>query len=129
MAAGPLRPQPGCSLTLEHKGHVADGFSGGESLEGTETTMQHQLVGEILAKRRDRAIAIVLGVKEREADRHLPPEARQKLRKVVLDQFNDLHDLCIDLVRSLDTGQVALNEEYLHRLDDLFDAIAALKED
>jgi hypothetical protein len=91
--------------------------------------MQHQLVGDILAKRRDRAIAIVLGVKEREADRHLPPDARQKLRKVVLDQMNDFHDLAVDLVRSLDTGQVALNEEYLTKLDDLFEAIAALKDD
>ncbi len=85
-----------------------------------------QLLGDILAKRRDRAIAIVLGVKERECDRHLPPEARQKLRKVVLDQFNDLHDIAMDLVRSLDNGDVVVNEMYLERLDAIYDAVKTL---
>lgn len=85
-----------------------------------------QLLGDILAKRRDRAIAIVLGVKERECDKHLPPEARQKLRKVVLDQFNDVHDLAMDLVRSLDNGDVVVNELFLERLDAIYDVVKTL---
>lgn len=78
-----------------------------------------QLLGEILAKRRDRAIAIVLGVKERECDQHLPPEASHKLRKVVLDQLNDYHDLCVDVMRSLDTGDMQLNAHYMDKLDSI----------
>lgn len=85
-----------------------------------------QLLGDILAKRRDRAIAIVLGVKERECDRHLPQEARSKLRKVVLDQFNDLHDLSMDLIRSLDNGDVVLNEVYLEKLDAIYNTLQSL---
>lgn len=85
-----------------------------------------QVLGDILAKRRDRAIAIVLGVKERECDRHLPPEARTKLRKVVLDQFNDLHDLSMDLIRSLDTGDFVVNEVYLDKLDAIYEKLSSL---
>lgn len=92
--------------------------------------MQQQLVGDILSRRRDRAIAIVLGVKEREADRHLPPEARQKLRKVVLDQFNDLTDLARDLLQSYaDSVPVVMNEVYLERLDQIYDLLVEQQED
>lgn len=79
--------------------------------------MQQQLLSDILAKRRDRSIAIILGVKERECDKYLPPQVSSKLRKVVLDQLNDYHDLCGDLVRSLDTDDVVLNELFVERLD------------
>jgi hypothetical protein len=79
--------------------------------------MQQQLLTDILAKRRDRVIAIILGVKERECDKFLNPQASSKLRKVVLDQVNDYHDLCCDLIRSLDTDEVVLNEIFVDRLD------------
>lgn len=85
-----------------------------------------QLLGDILAKRRDRAIAIVLGVKERECDRHLPPEARTKMRKVVLDQFNDFHDLSMDLIRSLDNGDVVFNEIYIEKLDQIYNTLKTM---
>lgn len=90
--------------------------------------MQQQILGDILAKRRDRSIAIILGVKERECDRHLPPEARTKLRKVVLDQLNDFHDLCADLIRSLDAGgDVVVNEVYVEKLDAIHDTLSRLE--
>lgn len=78
---------------------------------------------EVLAKRRDRAIGIVLGVKERECDRHLPPEVSKKLRKVVLDQLNEFYDLCLDVLRSLDNGDVVLNERYLEMLAEVHTAV------
>ena len=81
------------------------------------------VIADLLAKRRDRAISIVLGVKEREADQYLPPEVRQKLRKVVLDQMNDLCDLVMDIARSLDTGEVVLNEAYLEKIDEMHNAL------
>jgi len=85
--------------------------------------MQQQLLGDILAKRRDRAIAIVLGVKERECDQYLPADAKAKLRKVVLDQLNDVVEFAMDLVRSLDTDDVVLNEIYMAKIDDLHDRL------
>ncbi len=81
--------------------------------------MQQQLLSDILAKRRDRAIAIILGVKERECDKSLSPASSSKLRKVVLDQLNDYHDLCADLIRSLDSDDVVLNEVFVERLDQI----------
>lgn len=77
----------------------------------------------ILAKRRDRAIAIMLGVKEREADSYLPPEVSARLRKVILDQVNELTDLMVDLAASFDTGTVVLNEHYLTKLDEVHRAV------
>ena len=78
---------------------------------------------DMLARRRDRAISIVLSTKEKECDQYLPKEARTRLRKVVLDQMNDLVDFAIDVCNSLDTGEVALNEIYLQKLNDIHDAV------
>lgn len=78
---------------------------------------------EMLGKRRDRAISIILGVKERECDPYLTREQSQKLRKVVLDQVNDLVDFALDVYHSLDTGDVVLNETYLEKLDKVYEAI------
>jgi hypothetical protein len=88
---------------------------------------QQQLLSEILGKRRDRAIAIILGVKERECDDYLPSESRNKLRKVVLDQVNDFHDFCADIVRSLDSGEVVLNEVYVTKLDAIHEVLERLE--
>lgn len=82
-----------------------------------------QVLNDVLSRRRDRAIAIILGVKERDCDRHLPPEISKKLRKVVLDQLNEFYDLTLDLMRSLDTGEVVLNEHYLRKIDELHKAV------
>lgn len=83
---------------------------------------QNQAIDELLRKRRDRAIAIILGVKERECDQHLPAQASARLRKVILDQLNEFYDLCLDVMRSLDTGDVTLNQLYLDKLDEIHSA-------
>jgi hypothetical protein len=77
----------------------------------------------LLRKRRDRAIAIVLGLKERECDQYLPPQVSVKLRKVILDQMNDLYDTCLDLLGASDDGGVILNEVYLRKIDDLHELL------
>jgi hypothetical protein len=56
---------------------------------------------DILKKRRDRTIAIILGLKEREVDPLLLEEpggsrASAMLRKVILDQINDFYDMALD---------------------------------
>lgn len=75
---------------------------------------------DLLARRRDRAIAIMLRVKEQECDKYLPMESSLRLRKVVLDQMNAFYDMCADIVNSLDNpGQQTLNEHWLRRIDEL----------
>ena len=79
----------------------------------------------LLRKRRDRAIAIVLGLKERECDQYLPPQVSAKLRKVILDQMNDLYDTCLDLLGSSDDGSVVLNELYQRKIDDMYELLVS----
>lgn len=80
---------------------------------------------DFMARRRDRAIAIMLGVKEREADQHLPREVSAKLRKAILDQMNDFYDSCLDVMKSLDSGEYVVNEDYFERLEDMLSDIHA----
>lgn len=82
---------------------------------------------DLLKRRRDRAIAIILGIKERECDSYLPRESRIRLRKVVLDQLNEFYDLVLDLMSSFDQGDVVLNEEYLNKLDHLHRDVAEIR--
>jgi hypothetical protein len=82
---------------------------------------------ELLKRRRDRAIAIVLGVKERQCDHYLPADVSAKLRKVILDQFNDLFDACLDVSRSDDGPAVVLNELYQQKLDSALEGVEEIR--
>lgn len=81
------------------------------------------ILNEMLGRRRDRAISIILSVKERECDKSLTRDASQRLRKVILDQVNELVDFSMDICNSLDTGEVVLNEVYLQKLDAVYDIL------
>lgn len=82
------------------------------------------IVSDVLSRRRDRTIAIILGVKERECDDFLPREVSQKLRKIILDQMNEYHGFVMDVCQSLDTNdEVVLNEHYLDLIDEIHRAI------
>lgn len=86
------------------------------------------VITDLINRRRDRAIGAILGVKERVADRHLPPEAARLLRKAVLDQVNDFAGLAADLVATLEDNQsdgVVLNELYLQKIAEIHDAVVA----
>lgn len=74
---------------------------------------------EILRKRRDRAIAIILSVKEREVDPVLKNrQASHALRKVVLDQLNDFYTLAVDVAASSDVDTYEFNPEvWLPRIE------------
>lgn len=80
-------------------------------------------MADMLAKKRDRCISIILGVKERECDPHLPKDVSVKLRKVVLDQLNEFYELTMDLARSFDQGDVILNEAFLDKITDMHEVI------
>lgn len=82
------------------------------------------VLSDVLARRRDRSIAIVLGVKERECDEYLPRDASAKLRKVVLDQLNEYHDFVMDVCKSLDDdSHVLLNELYMDKIDAMYESM------
>lgn len=81
----------------------------------------------MLKKRRDRSIATILGIKERECDPHLPDRAKRVLRKVILDQFNDYYEVVLDVAASLDTGEVTLNEHYLQKIDALYTSMDEIR--
>lgn len=82
------------------------------------------VLSDVLARRRDRSIAIVLGVKERECDEYLPRDASNKLRKVVLDQLNEYHDFVMDVCKSLDDdSHVLLNELYMDKIDAMYETM------
>lgn len=72
---------------------------------------------DFLGKRRDRAIAIILSYKERECDYYLPDNVSRELRKVVLDQINDICDLAMDLMND----DIDFNEEFLNKLDEILE--------
>lgn len=67
---------------------------------------------ELIGKRRDRAIAIILGFKEDNCDEYLPDDIKERLRKVILDQINDVCNFSIDVAEE----KTVINEEFLKRL-------------
>lgn len=76
---------------------------------------------ELIRRRKDRAIAIVLTYKENNLDASLTKEQSTKLRKIILDQFNDLYQLVLDVLPE-DDG-VLFNdqvwEERLSKIDQI----------
>ncbi len=68
-----------------------------------------------LGKRRDRAIAIILGFKEDECDYYLPEDVSKDLRAVILDNINDVCDLAFDLM----DDNIDVNQYFLDVLDKL----------
>lgn len=84
---------------------------------------------DILRKRRDRAIAIVLNVKEREVDPLLNLEgggafASRAMRKVILDQFNEFCDLALDVTASGEASQFEFNPDvWMRKLTDIHNAV------
>lgn len=80
-------------------------------------------VKKILARRRDRMIATILGAKEEFCDPHISQEEASEIRKVILDQINDYYDLCVDLLRSVQPEGLIMNQDYLEKLDEIHQAL------
>ena len=79
----------------------------------------------VVAKRRDAAIKRILRFKEEEADTYLPLDVRVLLRKEVLDEVNGLAEVAMDLIRSLDSSDVVINELWLTKLEEIHDYVKA----
>ncbi len=86
---------------------------------------------EILKKRRDRAIAIIMNIKEREIDPLLDQvsggdRAKRALRKVILDQMNDFYNMALDVASSGEAAGFEFNAEtWEARLDAFEDRVLA----
>jgi hypothetical protein len=80
----------------------------------------------LIEKRRGRAIKAILRVKEARADPHLPPPVADELRRVVLEELNDLTEVVLTVFASLeqrlDDGAV-YNQLWLERLEALHAAV------
>ena len=88
--------------------------------------MTDAVAADLINRRRDRAIAAILGVKEREADPHLPREAARILRKVVLDQLNDFASLVGDLLTAVAEAPgdgLVVNDLWLEQIAQIHEAI------
>jgi hypothetical protein len=80
---------------------------------------------EFLRRRKDRAAAIILSAVEKELSGPLDGAPRGRLRKVILDQLNDLYNATLDVVQSVDTGTVVLNDIWLERLEAIYDVVTS----
>lgn len=84
---------------------------------------------DILHKRRDRAIAIILKIKEREIDPLLGQtpggvQASRALRKVVLDQLNDFCDMALDVASSGEADLFEFNAQvWEHKINAIHEAV------
>jgi len=86
--------------------------------------MTDERIDKLLSRQRDRAIAVILGFKEREVDRHLSPEVSRRLRKTVLDELNELTAFAIDIaMKEQQSGSPVVNELFLQRLNEIHEVI------
>lgn len=69
----------------------------------------------LMARRRDAAIKTILRTKELEADPCLSPEVRSLLRKVVLDNINELHEAWVDVLTRYENSGVQVNQLWLEK--------------
>lgn len=73
---------------------------------------------QLLERRKNKAIRAILGTKER----LYPDDDDGMLRKVVLDEINELFEQVEDSISSLQAGQtVMVNQFYLDKLEELQD--------
>ena len=57
-----------------------------------------QQVRDLVDRRSRRSIALLLSFKEHNADKYLPVEVQEGLRKAIMDEINDLTSLMLDVV-------------------------------
>lgn len=74
----------------------------------------------LIEKRARRAIATILGFKDREMD--LPDDVNDQFRKVVMDQVNELSHLAVDCLNSVSDAK-ATNQFYVEVLQEIRDEL------
>lgn len=77
---------------------------------------------DLLSRRKDRALAIILRFKELDCDEFLPQPTRVALRKIILDQINSYHDLAVDLLES-SSDDALINQIWLQKLEEIHSVV------
>lgn len=80
---------------------------------------------EALGRRRNKAISIILRFKEDYIDDQIDEATSDQFRSVVLDQINDFHDVCVDLIGA--SGGV-VNELWVEKLEEIHDILVGDEE-
>lgn len=75
-----------------------------------------QVLQEFINVRCKRHIGRVLAMKEAEVDEHLPPEVAKRLRRRIMDAFNEFRAEVEDVCESLDSGEYELNDLFVEKL-------------
>lgn len=75
-----------------------------------------------IAKRRDKAIAVILRAKEDECDEYLPSDVGVRFRKIILDQINEFHEMTLEIFKFSSSSRVN-NDLYLEKLDEILDRL------
>lgn len=73
----------------------------------------------LVIKRSKRCMATILGFKEKHCDAFLPEDISESLRKVILDEVNELINLVTDILDE----DVMFNDEYFTMLEDIHDIL------
>ena len=73
----------------------------------------------LVIKRSKRCMATILGFKEKHGDACLPEDISENLRKVILDEVNELINLVTDILDE----DVMFNDEYFTMLEDIHDIL------
>lgn len=76
-------------------------------------------VAELIRRRANRAIKTILTEKERVADDYLDYDEAESLRRVVLNEINDLSSLASALVESVADESRSVNELYMSLLEEV----------
>jgi len=75
----------------------------------------------LVGKRRNRSIATILSLKEKQCDSYLPQEISDNLRKVILDEINSLCELVFDILDE----DVIFNDEFFTMLEEVHQKVTA----
>lgn len=75
--------------------------------------MSDSPANKLISTRGNKAIAIILSSKEELCDPHISQESAATMRKIILDQINDLVEFALDLSNT--SGDTIYNDEYMRR--------------
>ena len=79
---------------------------------------------QLIDRRRGRAIKAILRVKERDVDPIVPPHVAAELRRVVLEELNDLTEVVVAVVDSLlDDSTTNVNEHWISLVEEIHGAV------
>lgn len=81
----------------------------------------------IVKRRKNKALATILDAKEQLVDPIVEPVLADALRKVILDEVNGLCEIALAVMESVARQDVALNQLYFTKLDEVLTEIRGVR--